>query len=79
MHHGFLLGDFRQEGGCDGELAFTEEVHGDGTIYEVFLFGEDIVIGAREGPIFEELKGGWLACSLGERGVDCIGQAGRAL
>jgi hypothetical protein len=33
-------------------------MHGDGTVDQVFLFGEDIVLGAREGPIFEELKGG---------------------
>jgi hypothetical protein len=58
VHHGFLFGDFGEEGGCDGELAFAEEVHGDGTVYEVFLFGEDIVLGAREGSIFEELGGG---------------------
>lgn len=58
MHHVLLLRDFRQECGGDRELAFTEEVHSNGTVYEVFLFGEDIMLGAREGPIFEELKGG---------------------
>lgn len=77
MHHGFLVGDLGEEGRSDGELAFTEEVHGDGAINEVFLFGEGIVLGAGEGPIFEELRAMIVSLQSEERG--CIGQASRAM
>lgn len=56
MHHGFLVGDLGKEGGSDRELAFTEEMHRDRAVNEVFLFGEGIVLGTGKGPIFEELK-----------------------
>lgn len=56
MHHGFLVGDLGKEGGSDRELAFTKEMHRDGAVDEVFLFGEGIVLSTGEGPIFEELR-----------------------
>lgn len=57
MGRGFLIEYLGEEGGCDGELPLTQKVHGDSTVDEVFLFGEDIMFRTREGPVLEELGG----------------------
>ncbi len=55
MHSCFVLGDFGEEGGRDRKLPFSEEMHRNRTVDEVFLVGECVVLGTRKGSIFEQL------------------------